>query len=229
MCLLTLMTKNLNWCVVSFKYILLSSSKFWLGSKNLFDEKNRSSYAAWKNDFFWSAVTHRNSSILLAADIQLIKWRRFSVFITLSTFPRERKSTRFECNYIKCCFVYHFSSYQPTMMFILQLLSIFSLLTVNTLVSSTSFTTDCQIIDGQTFQPNSTTSFLASYQFLGSFSPIPIDCAHVCLRWSNCRTAVFEQNAKTCTMYSENLAFSGRLVTNSTGIFTTIITDKPPS
>ena len=108
----------------------------------------------------------------------------------------------------------------------LQLLSTLLLLTKTSKVISQSAMADCQIVDGRTFQPNLTTSLLNRYQFFASSSPVVPDCAQLCLRSSYCGTAVYEGNTKTCTIYSENAAYSGSLVTNSTGIFTTIILQK---
>lgn len=87
--------------------------------------------------------------------------------------------------------------------------------------------TDCQIITDRSYQPNMTYSFLGTLKLLSKSKPTVIDCAHLCLESNRCQTAVFEEIGLTCKLYSEMALSSGRLVANSTGRFSTIITEKP--
>ena len=123
------------------------------------------------------------------------------------------------------CIIFLFN-FKPTPMSTLQLLSIFLLLVKTSKIISQSLIADCQLVDGRSFQPALTTSLLDVHQFFASSSPVVADCAQICLQSGYCGTAVYEGNGKTCTMYTENAAYSGLLVINATGIFTTIILDN---
>ena len=87
--------------------------------------------------------------------------------------------------------------------------------------------TDCQIIVDRTFQPNFTYSLINTIQLQPRSKPTIADCAHLCLRSTPCRTAVFESQRLTCILYREAASSSGRLAANSSGSFSTIITNKP--
>lgn len=114
-------------------------------------------------------------------------------------------------------------------MIVVRLLRCFLLATMTLSIVSQSLMTDCKIVNNYTFQPDLIQSVLDSYQILASSYPIINDCAHLCLRLSDCRTAVFEANTKLCTMYDESAGSSGGLVIDASGIFTTIITGRASS
>lgn len=116
-------------------------------------------------------------------------------------------------------------------MVLLQFHTLFLLMTtIAKLVHSQSILSMTgRLINGHVFQPNTTCSFLGIYKIQTSFSRIITNCVQECLKLSSCRTAVFEANTKSCSLYGENAAYSGLLVTNSSGVFTTIITDRPSS
>lgn len=118
-----------------------------------------------------------------------------------------------------------------SMLPIIDLHSILSLLLysiLNTNIIHATLSIDCQLFVDLAFQPNSTKSILGIVRLQPSPDPTAVDCAHVCLRSPLCRSAVFERQQMFCTLYNETATMSGRLLTNSTGTFTTIVTERSP-
>lgn len=113
-------------------------------------------------------------------------------------------------------------------MIIVRLFQLFLLCTTTNKVVSQSLMMDYHIVHEKAFRPSFPDSLLATYQGTASFQNF-IDCAHLGVRLTGCCTAVFETNIKSCKMFSENPGYSGSLVTNSTGVFTTMINERLPS
>lgn len=127
-------------------------------------------------------------------------------------------------------FIHHFHDLRRKIMVFVRLFQLLLLCTrITKSFSQSVMMVTCQMVIDERFQPTFPSSFLASYQIQPSFSRLTTDCAYLCLTSNDCYTAVLEVNTKSCTMYRENAAYSGQLVTDSIGIFTTIISGRIPS
>ena len=83
-----------------------------------------------------------------------------------------------------------------------------------------------RVVTDSAFEPNRTDSIVQAIQFSSASRRTVIDCAQTCMKRVICRTAVFEQQQLVCSLYSESAISSGRLIVNSTGVFTTIVPDQ---